>query len=97
MAGLGVSIGMVMPEMLVGEAGRLPDVDRELELATAQRVVHRVLAMFESHYQRLNRMALSGCWAPGSPSLLMVKICIKLRLDSQAYKSTVVAKGPFFP
>jgi hypothetical protein len=29
--------------------------------------------------------------------LLTVKICIKFRLDSQAYKSTVVAKGPFFP
>jgi hypothetical protein len=29
--------------------------------------------------------------------LLMVKICIKFRLDSQAYKSTIVAKGPFFP
>jgi hypothetical protein len=29
--------------------------------------------------------------------LLMVKSCIKIRLDSQAYKSSVVAKGPFFP
>jgi hypothetical protein len=29
--------------------------------------------------------------------LLTVKICIKFHLDSQAYKSTVVAKGPFFP
>jgi hypothetical protein len=29
--------------------------------------------------------------------LLTVKSCIKLRLDSQAYKSTVLAKGPFFP
>jgi hypothetical protein len=27
--------------------------------------VHRVLAMFESHYQGLDRMALSGGWAPG--------------------------------
>jgi hypothetical protein len=32
-----------------------------------------------------------GCW------VLMVKICIKFRLDSQAYKSTVVAKRPFLP
>jgi hypothetical protein len=29
--------------------------------------------------------------------VLMVKSCIKVRLDSQAYKSTVVAKGSFFP
>jgi hypothetical protein len=28
--------------------------------------------------------------------VLTIKICIKFRLDSQAYKSTVVAKGPFF-
>jgi hypothetical protein len=28
-------------------------------------VVHRVLAMFDSHYQGLDRMALSGGWAPG--------------------------------
>jgi hypothetical protein len=32
------------------------------------------------------------CWGR---SLLTVKICIKFHLDSQAYKSTVVAKGPF--
>jgi hypothetical protein len=32
---------------------------------TARRAVHRVLAMFESHYQGLDRMALSGSWAPG--------------------------------
>jgi hypothetical protein len=60
MAGLGVSLGPVMPETLVEEVGRLPDVVRELELATAQRAVHRVLAMFESHYQGLYCMALSG-------------------------------------
>jgi hypothetical protein len=64
MAGLGVSLGPVMPEMLVEEFGRLPEVVRELELATARRVVHRVLAMFESHYQGLDSMALSGGWAP---------------------------------
>jgi hypothetical protein len=50
MAGLGMSLGPVMPETLVDEVGRLPDVVRELELATALRTVHRVLAMFESHY-----------------------------------------------
>jgi hypothetical protein len=32
---------------------------------TARRVVHRVLAMFESHYQGLDRMALSGGWTLG--------------------------------
>jgi hypothetical protein len=49
---------------LIEEVGRLRDVVRELELKTARRAVHRVLAMFESHYQGLNRMALSGGWAP---------------------------------
>jgi hypothetical protein len=65
MAGLGVSLGLVLPDTLVEEVGRLPDVIRELELSTARRAVHRVLAMFESHYQGLDRMALSGGWAPG--------------------------------
>jgi hypothetical protein len=27
--------------------------------------VHRVLAIFESHYQGLDRMARNGSWAPG--------------------------------
>jgi hypothetical protein len=31
----------------------------------ARRAVHRVLAMFESHYQGLDRTALSGGWALG--------------------------------
>jgi hypothetical protein len=60
MAGLGMSLGPVMPETLVDEVGRLPDAVRELELATALRTVHLVLAMFESHYQGLDRMMLSG-------------------------------------
>jgi hypothetical protein len=54
----------MMPEMLVEEVGHLPDVVRELELATARQVVHRVFAMFESHYLGMDRMALSGSWAP---------------------------------
>jgi hypothetical protein len=49
MAGLGVSLEPLMLGMLVEEVGRLPDVIRELELATARRAVHQVLAMFESH------------------------------------------------
>jgi hypothetical protein len=67
MAGLGMSLGPVTPEMLLEEVGRLPGVVRELELATARRTVHRVLTMFELHYQGLDRMALSGGWAPGIP------------------------------
>jgi hypothetical protein len=38
---------------------------QELELSMARRAVHRVLAMIESHYQGLDRMALSGGWALG--------------------------------
>jgi hypothetical protein len=44
---------------------RHPGVVRELELATTRRAVHRVLSMFELHYQGLDRMELSGGWAPG--------------------------------
>jgi hypothetical protein len=65
MAGLGVSLGPRTPETLIEQVGRLPIVARELELSTAYRAVHRVLAMFESHYQGLDRMALSGGWTPG--------------------------------
>jgi hypothetical protein len=62
MVGLGMSLGPVMPEKLVEEVGHLPYVVRELELVTARRAVHRVLAMFEPHYQGLDRMVLSsGC------------------------------------
>jgi hypothetical protein len=65
MAELGVPLGPRMPETLIEEVGRLPGVVRELELSTAHRAVHRVLTMFESHYQGLDRTALSGGWAPG--------------------------------
>jgi hypothetical protein len=65
MAGLGVMLGPMTPETLIEEVGRLPGVVRELELTTARCAVHRVLAMLESHYQGLGRMALSGGWAPG--------------------------------
>jgi hypothetical protein len=65
MAWLGVSLGLVTPETLIEEVERLLGMVRELELVTAQRAMHRVLAMFESHYQGLDRVALSGSWAPG--------------------------------
>jgi hypothetical protein len=65
MVGLGVSLGPMTPETLIEEDMWLPGVVRELKLMTAQRAVHRVLAMFESHYQGLDRMALSGGWTPG--------------------------------
>jgi hypothetical protein len=65
MADLGVSLGPRTPETLIEEVGRLRSMVRELELSTARRAVHRVLAMFKSHYQGLNRTALSGGWAPG--------------------------------
>jgi hypothetical protein len=55
-----MSLGPVTPETLVEEVGHLPGAVRELELATARRAMHRVLSMFESHYQGLDHMALSG-------------------------------------
>jgi hypothetical protein len=51
--------------MLIEEVGRLPGVVREHELSTAHRAVHRILSMIKSHYQGLDRMALSSDWAPG--------------------------------
>jgi hypothetical protein len=65
MAELGVAFGPRTPETLIEEVGHLPDVVRELELSTAHRAVHRVVAMFESHYQGLDHTTLSGSWAPG--------------------------------
>ena len=67
--------------MLIEEAGRLPDVVRELELSTARRAVHRILAMIESHYQGLDRMALSGGWAPG----ISDDQCDELEVDCAAF------------
>jgi hypothetical protein len=64
---LGVSLGPRTPEMLIEEVGRLLHVVRELELSTARRAVHRILAMIDLHYQRLDRMALSSGWALASP------------------------------
>jgi hypothetical protein len=62
---LGMSLGPRTPETLIEEIRHLPGVVRELELSTAHHAVNRVLAMFESHYQGLDRTALSGGWAPG--------------------------------
>jgi hypothetical protein len=66
MARLGVPLGPMTHETLIEEVGRLPGVVRELELTTARQAVHRVLAMFESHYQGLDRMALSDGWTLGT-------------------------------
>jgi hypothetical protein len=66
MATLGVPLGLRTPETLIEDVGRLPGVVRDLELSTARRTVHRVIAMFESHYQGLDRTVLSGGWAPGA-------------------------------
>jgi hypothetical protein len=49
MVALGVSFGPRTPETLIEEVGRLPGMVRELELSTARRAVHRILAMIESH------------------------------------------------
>jgi hypothetical protein len=54
----------------------------------------------ENIHKRNTRLNLDYLF-PGNSTrkwgLLIVKICIKFCLDSQAYKSTVIAKGPFFP
>jgi hypothetical protein len=81
MTALGVSLGPRTPETLIEEVGRLPGVVRELELLTDRRAVHRVLAMIESHYQGLDRMALSGGWAPG----FFDDQCNELEVDCAAF------------
>jgi hypothetical protein len=65
MTELGIPLGQMLLNRLLEEVGRLPEVIKERELSMAQRPVHRVLAMFESHYQGSDRMALSVDWAPG--------------------------------
>jgi hypothetical protein len=67
MVRLGVSLGPVTLETLIEEVGCLPRVVQELDLTMARRTAHRVLAMFESHYQGLDRTVLSSGWAPGIP------------------------------
>jgi hypothetical protein len=81
MAALGVSLGPQTPETLIEEVGHLPDVVRELELSKARRAVHRVLTMIESHYQGLDRIALSGGWAPG----IFDDQCDELAVDCTAF------------
>jgi hypothetical protein len=81
MAELDVSLGPRTPETLIEEVWRLPSVVRELELSTARCAVHRVLAMLESHYQGLDRMTLSGGWAPG----ISDEQCDELEEDCAAF------------
>jgi hypothetical protein len=81
MVALGVSFGSRTPEMLIEEVGRLPGMVRELELSTARRAVHRILAMIESHYQGLDSTALSSGWAPGIPD----DQCDELEQDCAAF------------
>jgi hypothetical protein len=81
MAALGVLLGQRTPETLIEEVGRLLDVVRELELSTTNHAVHRVLAMIDSHYQGLDRMALSGGWAPG----ISDDQCDELEVDCVAF------------
>jgi hypothetical protein len=76
-----VPLGPRTPETLIEEVGRLPGVVRELELSTAHHVVHRVLAMIESHYQGLDRTTPSGGWAPG----VFDDQCDELEVDCAAF------------
>jgi hypothetical protein len=81
MARLGASLGPRMPETLIEEVGRLSGVVRELELSTTRHAVHWVLAMFESHYQGLDRTALSDGSAPGTSN----DQCDELEEDCAAF------------
>jgi DNA repair exonuclease SbcCD ATPase subunit len=81
MVAFGVSFGPWTPETLIEEVGRLPSVVWELELSTARHVVHRILAMIESHCQGLDHTALSGSWALGIPG----DQCDELEQDCAAF------------
>jgi hypothetical protein len=85
MARFGMSLGPRTPETLIEEGGRLPGVVRELKLSTARPAVHRVLAMFESHYQGLDRTVLSSGWAPGVSD----EQCDELEEDYPAFSRDV--------
>jgi hypothetical protein len=71
----------MLPEMLVKEVGHLLEVVKERKLSIARKVVHLVLAMFDSHYHGLDRTALSGGWAPGSSD----DHCDQLKEDCAAF------------
>jgi hypothetical protein len=64
----------MLPDRLVEEV-------KDLELSTARKAVHRVLAIFKSHYQGLDRMEMSGGWAPG----ISDKQCDELEEDCIAF------------
>jgi hypothetical protein len=81
MVALSMSFGSRTPETLIEEVGCLPSVVRELELSMARRAVHQILAMIESHYQGLDRTALSGGWALGIPD----DQCDELEQDCAAF------------
>jgi hypothetical protein len=70
--------GPTLAERLLQEVRRLSEMIKERELSTARRVVLWVLTMFDSHYQGLDRMALSGGWSPGvsdATAINLRKIC----------------------
>jgi hypothetical protein len=64
MVALGMLFGSRTLETLIEEVGCLLGMVRELELLTAHHAVHQTLTMIKSHYQGLDRTALSGGWAP---------------------------------
>jgi hypothetical protein len=81
MVALGMSSGPRMPETLIEEVGHLPGVVRGLELSTARQAVHWILSMIESHYQGLDRTAVSSGWVPG----ISDDQCDELEADCTAY------------
>jgi hypothetical protein len=68
LSGLGIPLGPVLPQMTLEEVGRIPEIIKEHEPSTARKVVHWVLAMFDSHYHGLDRTALSDAGPLASPT-----------------------------
>jgi hypothetical protein len=81
LTGLDVPFVPMLLDSLLKEVRRLPEVISEQELSIARRAVHRVLAMFESHYQGLDRTTLSGGWAPSISDTQ----CDKLKEDCATF------------
>jgi hypothetical protein len=70
-----------------------------LRMIKIKRWKRKIKRKTENIHKRNTRLNIDYLF-PGNSArkrALTVKICIKFRLDSQAYKSTVVDKGPFFP
>jgi hypothetical protein len=68
-----------------------------IKIKRCKRKIKRKIEKYSLMQTRLNLDYLFPGNGAGKRGLLTVNSCIKVRLDLQADKSSVVVKGPFFP